>query len=206
MSRQCTNGVPKCSKCSHRHWAVDTCQEYKERMAARECYTCGEKGHVAKKCKKSASHKQRKKDNDVLTLEDICWSPPEDRDFEAERRAEAERHRTGQYDFETQEDFFYAPYDFETQEDVLYAPQHVDEVAEWPAPWLTETDQASESDSSSDSDYERDCLQRYQQTRDVANPYPWEDIKMHQQSQPLLMDTPLETQQRWWICVHIRPV
>ena len=86
MSRQCTNGVPKCSKCSHRHWAVDTCQEYKERMAARECHTCGEKGHVARKCKKTAGDKTKKKDNDVLALEDVCWSPPEDRDFEVEER------------------------------------------------------------------------------------------------------------------------
>ena len=59
MASQCTNGVPKCDKCYHRHWAVDTCQEFKERMAARECYTCGEKGHVARKCKKPASSKQK---------------------------------------------------------------------------------------------------------------------------------------------------
>ena len=115
MSGQCPNGAPKCGRCYHRHWVVDSCQEYKEKMAARECYTCGEKGHVAKKCKKPAGNKQKRKDNDVLALEDVCYTPPEDRDFENERPV------PGQY---------YA----ETLEDYCYAPQHVGSEAEWPAP------------------------------------------------------------------------
>ena len=35
-------------------------------------------------------------------------------------------------------------------------------------------------------------MQRHQQTRDVAELYPWVDIKMIQQPQPIPMDDPME--------------
>ena len=179
MASQCTNGVPKCDKCYHRHWAVDTCQEFKERMAARKCYTCGEKGHVARRCKQSANSKPKKKENDVLALEDVCFIPLEDEDVKEVRK-----------ETETVPEQYYA----ETNEEYFLMTEDVGELTEWPTPRLTDMDPDSESDSSPDSDYERDCLRRHQQPRDVANLHPWEEFKMQSQFLPPMMDIPLETQ------------
>ena len=131
------------------------------------CYTCGEKGHVAKKCKKPVNGKQKKKADDVLALEDVCYVPPEDSDSEAEVPAP-----------------WIPANDAMTLEDFCYAPQYSDSEIEAPAPWLTEVRPVSESDSSSDSDDDRECMPRQQQARDMAKLYPWLNVEaMTQQPQ-----------------------